>query len=240
MRKNVLTCFLLFVFVISLFAFPTLAATTDSAYQLMYSEHISTPTDYLTQNCYFYALGIHSNANLPIGDPGCFSGNSASCFKDNVLADLSALGYTTTEVSNPNITLDSDQFLLSYYYGWWNSPILRFDIGEKRDYHFWVRRDNYAAKTNWYHKFGVNSGIMLFNYTPVSSNAAFVCDEYYNLITDTYNPAHFYPASVHPNLGINSSGQWGLILVTAEGLTKSEIQKNAEDCYLESVSSIHD
>lgn len=172
-------------------------ASADSASDLVYSVHINTPSNYSSYNCYGYAIGVYANVN-----PGYYSNNtwSPSRTKQNVLADLAALGYNAREVSGPNATLNSNEVMLAFHAGTWTSDAIapNGDHFEVQTYHIWVKN---GITSPWTHKYSGESGIMRFKYVPQSSNVNKVTDEYYNAILNKYSPPTISP----------SSGTWGYI-----------------------------
>lgn len=169
------------------------------ASSLQYSTYSYTPSNYYTTNCYGYSIG----KNVAV-DPGYYSSTTysdATSFKNCIISDLSSLGYSVRTASSANATLKSNEVMIVYYYGMWcTKNIGNNTSGEYKGYHFWKKE---SSGSSWYHKFGLQSGIMKFNYTPTSSNRSYVSDEYYNGITSTYNPASFFA---------QSSGSWGYII----------------------------
>ena len=174
-------------------------ANAASASDLQYSTYSYTPSNYYTTNCYGYSIG----KNVAV-DPGYYSSttyNDAASFKSCIISDLSSLGYSVRTASSANAVLKSNEVMIVYYYGMWcTKDIGGGTSGEYRGYHFWKKE---SSGSPWYHKFGRQSGIMSFNYTPTSSNRSYVSDEYYNGITSTYSPASFFA---------QSSGSWGYII----------------------------
>ena len=171
----------------------------SNADDLKYSTYSYTPSNYSSINCYGYSIG----RSVAV-DPGYYSSKtytSASSFKNCIISDLSALGYSVRTASSANATLNSNEVMIVYYYGMWcTDDIGNGTTGEYKGYHFWKKE---SAGSPWYHKFGRQSGIMKFNYTPSSSNRKYTSDEYYNGITDVYNPASFFA---------QSGGTWGYII----------------------------
>lgn len=169
-----------------------------SASDLRYSTYSSTPSNYASINCYGFALG----KSVAV-DPGYYSSkkyyDNSTSFGECVAADLRALGYGVRYVSSPDATLKSNEVLIAYYYGIWRTkPLANGDYGEMRAYHFW-KRDH--TNSPWYHKYGRQSGIMKFNYSPISANNQYVSDEYYNGITGVLCLPGYYAVS----------GQWGYL-----------------------------
>lgn len=173
-------------------------AFASGSSSLQYSTYSSTPSNYASINCYGYALG----KSVAV-DPGYYSSTSYSgstSFKNCIINDLTALGYSVRTASSPNVTLRSNEVMIVYFYGTWRTgDIGNGTFGEASAYHFWKKEHNSSP---WYHKFGRQSGIMKFNYTPTSANKSYVSDEYYNGITGVYNPASYFAYS----------GTWGYII----------------------------
>lgn len=198
--KKIISIFVSILLIVSF----SITAFADSASDLEYSTYLWTPSNYNSINCYGYAIG----ENVAV-DPGYFSAGSyeysnaitGTQFKNLVVADLMALGYSVRTTTSPSATLSSDEIMIAYYYGGWEGTVGNNDF-EERSYHFWVKDDN----ANWNHKFGRSSGLMRFNYVPKSSNITKVSNEFYNGITGVYQPAVLFANT--STLG----GSWGYII----------------------------
>lgn len=201
--------FTILISVVLLLSFSTMTYA-GSASDLKYSTYLSTPSNYNSVNCYGYAIGL----NVAV-DPGYFSNNTynesvtSSQFKNLVISDLTALGYTVRTTTNVNASLSSDEIMIAYYYGGWSGTVGNSEF-EERAYHFWIKSSNSGA---WNHKFGKKSGLMRFNYSPYSSNIAKVSNEYYNGITGEYQSAKLFADT--STLG----GSWGYIIFNYYDLT---------------------
>lgn len=148
-----------------------------AAETLQYSELVSIPSNYRSFNCYGYAIGTNENV-----DPGYYVGPTLSyadradetVIKNNVIADLVALGYSNVRSVSSSYVLKPGEFMVAFACGYWwqigelrpmmsNDAYLPLDLGN--DYHFW--RLNVAGGY-WYHKMGTSSAIMClkYGYTP--------------------------------------------------------------------------
>ena len=211
--KKIISIFVSILLIVSF----SITAFAGSASDLEYSTYLSTPANYNSVNCYGYAIGL----NVAV-DPGYFSNGTYSNavtgdqFKNLVVSDLSALGYTVRTTTNVNATLASDEIMIAYYYGGWEGSIGN-DVFEQRAYHFWVKSSNNGA---WNHKYGTSSGLMRFNYIPNSSNITKVSNEYYNGITGVYEPARIFANTL--NLG----GSWGYIIFNYYDFATLNIYEN--------------
>lgn len=199
--KKIISVFASILLIVSF----SITAFAGSASDLEYSTYWYTPSNYNSINCYGYAIG----ENVAV-DPGYFSAGSYEYsntiteiqFKNLVVADLMALGYSVRIASGPDATLSSDEIMIAYYYGGWEGTVDNNNFYEGRSYHFWVKDDN----VNWDHKFGRSSGIMHFDYIPGSSNITKVSNEFYNGITRVYEPARIFANTS------NIAGSWGYII----------------------------
>ncbi len=154
--------------------------TNADSYGLQYSNYISTPSYYASQNCYGFVLGKIINA-----DPGYRTGstyNSRATFKACVISDLNSLGYSVSETDSPTASLASNQFMIAYCIGTWGGTDFNGNdhVMGPFAYHFWRRNYN---QTLFNHKYSTSSGIMRFNYQPKSENRYYTTDESYNGIT---------------------------------------------------------
>lgn len=171
-------------------------ASAASPSDLQYSTYVRTPANYNSTNCYGYAIG-----RAVAVDPGYYSSRSysdASTFRQCILMDLRAMGYSARVASSPSATLASNEVMIAYCYGTWRTKEVGGVFGEEISYHFWLKGGNNSA---WSHKFGRSSGIMNFNYTPSNSVRSYMSDEYYNGITGEYNPASFFASTDSATVG---------------------------------------
>ena len=107
----------------------------SNADDLKYSTYSYTPSNYSSINCYGYSIG----RSVAV-DPGYYSSKtytSASSFKNCIISDLSALGYSVRTASSANATLNSNEVMIVYYYGMWcTDDIGNGTTGEYKGYHF--------------------------------------------------------------------------------------------------------
>jgi|GEM_PF-6109155 len=201
-----ITSFIAF-FVLSLSICFTVSA---DSYGLQYSNYISTPTYYASQNCYGFAIG-----KIIATNPGYKTGSTYSSvpqFKACIISDLTALGYTVSTATSSTASLSSNQFMIAYCIGTWTGTSPHGDIIETSSlcYHFWRRNYN---QSNFNHKFSTASGVMQFIPQPISANRQYTTDEAYNGITGI-----LYPPVVRP--AINGC-TWGYLIVTGNNSINS-------------------
>ena len=187
----------------ALLFFVTTVAFAYSANDLVYSVFVSTPNNFASQNCYGYAIGRMIKLNP--GYRNSLTYNTHASFRACIISDLNSFGYTVTVVSSPNISLSSNEYLIAYCIGKWagtSSGTGSYYESDNLAYHFWRR--NYGS-TNWLHKYGIESGIMRFKYSPTSSNYYRTSNELYNSQTGLFIP---------PEIFAKSSCTWGYLKVT--------------------------
>ncbi len=174
-----------------------------SANDLVYSVYVSTPNNYASQNCYGYAIGRMIKRNPGYRNSLTYSTHAA--FRACIISDLSSFGYTVTTVSSPSVSLSSNEDLIAYCIGKWagtSSSTGSYYETDNLAYHFWRR--NYGS-SNWLHKYGKESGIMRFKYSPISSNYYRTSNELYNGLTGLFIP---------PEIFAKSTCTWGYLKVT--------------------------
>lgn len=210
--KKIISVFVSMLLIVSF----SITAFAGSASDLEYSTYLSTPANYNSVNCYGYAIGL----NVAV-DPGYFSNGTYSNavtgaqFKNLVVSDLAALGYTVRTATSIDAPLASDEIMIAYYYGGWEGTVGNNDF-EERSYHFWVKDNN----ANWNHKFGRSSGLMRFDYKPKQSDISKVSNEFYNGITRVYQPAVLFANT--STLG----GSWGYIIFNYYDFATLNISEN--------------
>lgn len=210
--KKIISVFVSMLLIVSF----SITAFAGSASDLEYSTYLSTPANYNSVNCYGYAIGL----NVAV-DPGYFSNGTYSNavtgaqFKNLVVSDLAALGYTVRTATGIDAPLASDEIMIAYYYGGWEGTVGNNDF-EERSYHFWVKDNN----ANWNHKFGRSSGLMRFGYKPKQSDISKVSNEFYNGITRVYQPAVLFANT--STLG----GSWGYIIFNYYDFATLNISEN--------------
>lgn len=177
-----------------------IGSPASAAATLQYSELSYIPSNYRSFNCYGYAIGTNRNI-----DPGYYSGRTFACnattIKNNVIADLKALGYTNVRSVSASYTLRENEHLIAFTCGWWEQisnvrsleedGSIVFPLAEGNNYHFW-RKD--ANGGYWYHKFGITSAIMRLKsgYTPEN---IVVTDESYNGAGYVSPAGHYLPGA---------------------------------------------